>query len=132
MQYVIDRLLADSGITKVWFDEKGGWSLNPDVKHPIERTRDEVLEYWENLDDNEKAELYGIKLPAAETRTEDDPYEQIKLLEESTTLLQQENEEIKKSYAELESQYKSAQSAIEEKDKTIADLTKKKKSEKSE
>jgi len=95
MEYLVNRLKSDPTIEKVWFDEKEKeWSLNASPMHPIERNAEDVIEYWEELTDKEKSDLYGIK-PPMDVQDENNLSEKYKLLEEENSLLTQENEELK-------------------------------------
>lgn len=49
MEYLIARIQSDPTVEKVYFDEKGTWTLQPDNLHPIEKTAAEVVEEFGNL-----------------------------------------------------------------------------------
>lgn len=54
MRGLVNRLNEDPEIREVYFDATGAWSVIPSNLHPEKRTRDEVLEHWENLPEEEK------------------------------------------------------------------------------
>lgn len=142
MKHLINRLESEPHIEKVWFNESGGWSLNPDPKHLIERSKEEVLEHWDSLSDAEKAELSG-ELPPVITEEENDVYETLKLLEEENELLKEEHsrlevvhanqteelEQVKKAQHEQSQQAGRYQAELAEANKTIVSLQKKLKKE---
>lgn len=99
MQYLVERLQKDDTIEKVWFNESGGWTLNADPKHKDERTREDVLDYWDDLTEEQKSDLYGV--PSTVVEEENEPNEKVKLLEEENELLLQEIADLKKSYEEI-------------------------------
>lgn len=101
MQGLIDKLKADPSLKVVYFDEKGEWSLMVSNRHPIEKTRDEVLDMEEIVEDeeDEEDELENALL-------------EIKVLQQQVGTLEEENAAVQKTAATQKAEYEKVIAAL--------------------
>lgn len=103
MKGLVERLKSEPAIEKVYFNESGGWLMQPNVNHPIVKTRDEVFEEWEEMQQD-----LLTRIP----ETKEEEYE----------LLVQECEMLKEKNKELEDANETFAASEEESEKTIKSL----------
>lgn len=110
MRGLINVLKADPSIEKVYFDNKGGWLLDPNRLHPNVKTREEVLALEDGLpvEDIKPDELASM-------------VEENRLLKEKIELLEME----KTILAEDKAGYEEKIKALEEKITAVTPKNKK-------
>lgn len=116
-----NRLKEDESLLFVYFDAQGNWLFDPNVLHPIKKSRSEVLAMEDKEEEEEDNEFDDY----------DTILEENKILKEEKELLEKEIEELKAITPTIPTEWaekeKSFAGKIAELESQIVELTKKKK-----